>query len=264
MKKITLLMAFVACIVLAQAQTNLLVNPSFETWSGGVPTGWLVPANPAHATAITVSEETTLVTNGSKAFKVVTDGTQNPGYQQTIPVTPGKTYTISIDYYIVSGDGTDARIWSNFKAGTTYFSDTDLGATLLGQLKGPGGTTSYFTDVKGSWQTYTVDVVAPANATDFAFEFRTYKTTTVIWDNMFFGERVTGLNDLSVEPLQAVVSGKDLLVKNATDGSIVEIYSAVGSKVQSSVLENGKINLNDLSKGMYVVRVGKLAQKIML
>jgi hypothetical protein len=54
------------------------------------------------------------------------------------------------------------------------------------------------------------------------------------------------------------------LVKNAIDGSTVEIYSAVGSKVQSSVLENGRINLNDLSRGMYVVRVGKLTQKIML
>lgn len=266
MRKITLLLSFIVCVMFAQAQTNLLKNPSFEEWSGGKPTEWLVPANSAHASAITVSEETTLVSNGSKAFKVVTDATQNPGYQQTIPVTPGKTYTIKIDYYIVSGDGTDARIWSNFKNGSTYFSDTELGTTLLGQLKGPGGTSSYFPDVKGSWQTYTVDVVAPANATDFAFEFRTYKTTTVIWDNMFFGEKGTGTgtSNPSEDALQAFVSGKNLMIKNAVEGSKVEIYSALGSKVQTSTLEDGKVSLDNLSKGLYVVRIGKKAQKFML
>lgn len=262
MKKITLLLSFIGCVLVAQAQ-NLLTNPSFETWDAGKPTGWLVPATASHASAITVTEETTLVSNGSKAFKVVTDGTQNPAYQQTIPVTPGITYTISIDYYIVSGDGTDARIWSNFKIGTTYLTDTELGTALLEKLKGPGGTSSYFADEKGAWKTYTVDVTAPADVTDFAFEVRTYKNTTVIWDNMYFGEKTTGVSNPTASNFTAYLVGKKLMVKNATSTSI-EVYSALGAKLQTMVLVNGTADMSDFAKGLYIVRAGKQTAKIMI
>jgi len=271
MKKITLLMAFVACVVFAQAQTNLLVNPSFETWTGGNPDGWTIPANTAHAGSLTWSQETTTVKNGTSALKVVIGTTQNPGFQQIVPITAGKTYTLSVSYYVVAGDATDVRIWSSFKNATGFYAAANwttaiaADATIQTKLQGSGADIAgYFTIANNTWGTYTTEFVAPADATDFVFECRSYKGATAIWDGLFFGEKVTGLNDLNAEPLQAVVSGKNLLVKNATDGSTVEIYSAVGSKVQSSVLENGKINLNDLSKGMYVVRVGKLTQKIML
>ena len=266
MKKITLLMAFVACVVFAQAQTNLLVNPSFETWTNGVPDGWTL-GNTAYATS---TENTSLFNDGAKSLKVTAAAANGGTYivSQIVPITAGKTYTLSMSYYIETGDGTDARIWSdwcNVVAGssTTYAALSHADSVLL---MGPGGGSAYFPDVKGAWKTYTAEVTAPASGyNSFSFQFRTYKTPAVVnWDNMFFGEKVTGLDDLSVESLQAVVSGKDLLVKNAIDGSTVEIYSAVGSKVQSSVLENGRINLNDLSRGMYVVRVGKLTQKIML
>jgi len=263
MKKITLLMAFVACVVFAQAQTNLLVNPSFETWTNGAPTGWTL----GNASYAAVSENTSLFSEGTKSLTVTPVSASGGTYSitQLVPVTAGKTYTLKMSYYIVTGDGTDARIWCNFKNTAGAYWKMNLADSLA--MKGPNATATagYFPDVKGSWQTYTYDVVAPVGFETLDFTFRTYKTPALVnWDNMFVGEKTTGLNDLSAEPLQAVVSGKNLLVKNATDGSTVEIYSAVGSKVQSSVLENGQINLNDLSKGMYVVRVGKLTQKIML
>lgn len=253
MKKITLLMAFVACVVFAQAQTNLLVNPSFETWTGGNPDGWTIPANSTHAGSLTWTQETTTVKDGSSALKVVIGTTQNPGILQVVPAEAGKTYTISFWYYVESGDDSDVRIWSSWKNGDTFIAD-----------KTGMQPTEYAPSNKGNWTKFTIDATAPTTTTALGLEIRAYKSSTVYFDNMFVGEKTTGLNDLSVEPLQAVVSGKNLLVKNAIDGSTVEIYSAVGSKVQSSVLENGQINLNDLSKGMYVVRVGKLTQKIML
>ncbi len=266
MKKITFLLSFVACAIFAQGQ-NLLVNPSFETWADGKPTGWTIPVTASHASSITITQETSLKTDGSNSFKIVTDANNNPAYQQIIPTTPGKTYTLNIDYYIVSGDGTDARIWCNFKNGATFLSDTELtSAGLLEKLKGPGGSglTNYFPDVKGSWQKYSVEFVAPANTTDFAFEFRTYKTTTVIWDNMFFGEKTTSTNNPSSSSFKIHVDGKNLVVKNVAEGSKVEIFSALGAKVQTSELTGGSVILNNLSKGMYIVRVGKLTQKITL
>jgi len=77
-------------------------------------------------------------------------------------------------------------------------------------------------------------------------------------------EKTTGLNNPTVNALNTFVSGKNLFVKNIANGSTVEIFSAIGTRVQTAVLENGKIELNNLQKGMYVVRVGKQTQKIML
>ena len=268
MKKITLLLSFIACVLVAQAQTNLLVNPGFETWTNGTaPDGWVLPVN----TYATVSKNTTLFNEGTSSLKVTAGPVATGGtytINQLIPVTPGKTYTLSMSYYIATGDNTDARIWCNFKNGATFLTDAEMTtAGLLEKLKGPGGSaaTFYFPDVKGSWQTYTAEFVAPAGVTDFNFEFRTYKEPAVVnWDKMFFGEKTTGLNNQYFNQLSANVSGKNLIIKNIANGSTVEIFSAIGTRVQTAVLENGKIELNNLQKGMYVVRIGKLTQKFML
>ena len=81
---------------------------------------------------------------------------------------------------------------------------------------------------------------------------------------MFFGEKTTGLSSLNASKLEVVVSGKNLLVKNVVEGAQVEIFSALGSKIQTSNVENGKISIANLKSGLYVVRSGKLTQKIML
>jgi len=266
MRKITLLLSLVFCVMLSQAQ-NLLTNPGFETWASGAPTGWTLPTN----TYATVSQNTTLFSEGASSLKVIATPPASSGgtytINQSIPVTPGKTYTLSMSYYIETGDGTDARIWCNFKNGATYLTDAEMTtAGLLEKLKGPGGSAAnfYFPDVKGSWQTYSVDFVAPVGVTDFNFEFRTYKEPAIVyWDKMFFGEKTTGFNNLNVNQFSAVVSGKNLLLNNVANGSTVVIYSALGSKIQTSVIENGKVGLNNLTRGMYVVRVNNMTQKIM-
>jgi len=58
--------------------------------------------------------------------------------------------------------------------------------------------------------------------------------------------------------------GNKLTLNHAANGSTVEIYSAVGAKVQSAQLENCNFQLNNLSKGLYVVRFGNQSYKIML
>jgi len=59
-------------------------------------------------------------------------------------------------------------------------------------------------------------------------------------------------------------SGNTLTVNNVANGSTVEIYSAVGAKVQTAQLVNSTVQLNNLSKGLYVVRVGNQSSKIMM
>lgn len=255
MKKITLLLSFIACVLVAQAQTNLLVNPGFESWESNTITGWTLQS-PNNGT---ITAESTILNEGSKSLKIVTTGTFQ--VWQVVPVTPGKTYALSISYYIESGDGSDARIWSNFKNGTSFLTNDELGTTLLNQLKGPDNL--YFADQRGSWHTYTLEIVAPSMATDFAFEFRTYTAATVYWDKMFFGEKTTGTNNPTASAFNAYMVGKNLTVTNTT-AKTVDIYSALGAKVQTLELVNGTADMSDFSKGLYIVRAGKQTAKIML
>lgn len=266
MRKITLLLSFIACVAFTQAQTNLLVNPSFETWTAGKPDGWDVPSNPSHASAITLAQETAITKAGSNAMKLTIDGSQNPGFAQLAPITSGKTYTVSVSYYVVAGDGTDARIWCSFKNGDKYWATADWtgNSALQTLLQGSGTSQSgYFTIENGTWGTYTTDFVAPENATEFSLECRTYKNSTVIWDNFFFGEKINAnVNNPNANKFTAVVSGKNLLLKGVQEGAAVEIFSAIGSRVLSATVNNGKIDMSTLSKGLYVVRVNKETQKI--
>jgi len=262
MKKITLLLSFIACVVLANAQTNLLANPGFETWTNGTsPDSWTMGT----ATFATVSPGT-LFTEGSKSFKVTAAAANGGTYtvSQIVPITPGKTYTIKMSYYIETGDGTDARIWSdwcNVGTTTTYAALTHADSVLL---MGPGGGSAYFPDVKGAWHEYTADVVAPATGyNSFSFQFRTYKTPAVVyWDKMFFGEKTTGLFELAADKLDVTMAGNKLTVTNSPSNT-VEIFNTVGAKVQTVELTNNSADLN-LGKGLYIVRVGGKSAKIRL
>lgn len=196
MRKITLLFLVALGALTLNAQTNLLTNPGFEDWADGKPTGWAVPANTSQASAVTIVNETAIKSEGASAMKLTIDDSANPGYQQIVPISPNKTYTVSIDYYVVSGDGTDARIWSSFKNAVGFYKTTDWAAatakdaSIQIKLQGDGtNLNNYFKIDNGVWGTYTTDFVSPEDATDFVFECRTYKKATVIWDNAVLKEK---------------------------------------------------------------------------
>lgn len=277
MKKITLLFSFIACALLAQGQ-NLLTNAGFETWTAGKPDSWTL------GTTGTVTQSTTTPSGSGNALQIAATGTFS--VTQNVPAPVGgfdgtKTYKISFKYKATAGDGTDARTWCNWitsevgAATTTYWSMT-LTDSLA--LKGPGGnsqpasgtagtgTNGYLVDSRnGGWLTYSYSFTPPSTAKQFSFQIRTYNGATVIWDDLYFGiDESAGINSPKANPFNASVIGKKLVLSNVTDGSTVEIYTALGSKVQSSELVDGSVVLNNLSKGLYIVRVGKQSQKFML
>lgn len=316
MKKITLLLSFVVCAMLTQAQ--LLLNENFEYTAAtnlSAQTNWIVtgaaatPNIQVTEASITypgyggsgIGNEVTL-TNGEDLNRKFTPQTTGIVYASFIvnataisitgdyivhlgAETMGTTYVgrvfikkesetsskIAFGIQLISG-GTVTPTYTGFDyaLGTTYLivlkhDNTGKTSSIIVNPSTATEPTSGWTDNNQGTNAVPANIGAlgirqPSPSAAFTVKLDGIRVATS-WAALFAS---TGLNDLSAEPLQAVVSGKNLLVKNATDGSTVEIYSAVGSKVQSSVLENGQINLNDLSKGMYVVRVGKLTQKIML
>jgi hypothetical protein len=277
MKKITLLLSFFLCVVLANAQ-NLVTNPGFETWSAGAPSNWTITAS----TAPTVVQSTTTPSSTGSALQIT--GAATTSLTQLIPAPAGgfdvtKLYKVSFKYKATAGDGTDARIWSNWVtsaigATTTLYTKMTLTDSLA--LKGPGGnnqpasgvvgtgTNGYLIDNRsGDWLTYSYSFTPPAGVTQFSLQLRTYTGATVIWDDVYFGvDPNAAVVTPSADILNVSVAGKKLTISNSPSTS-VEIFNVAGAKVQTIELINGSANLS-LEKGLYVVRAGKATAKIML
>jgi hypothetical protein len=73
-----------------------------------------------------------------------------------------------------------------------------------------------------------------------------------------------GFSSPKADVLSLSLIGRNLTITNVANGTTVDIYSAIGARVQSAQLQNGAVQLTNLAKGLYIVRVGKLSSKIML
>ena len=222
MKKIIFLIA-IAFISLTTSAQNLLTNPSFETWSAGVPAGWTLTTTAGG----TVSQSTKTINGLGSAFQIASPTGTYTIQQNVLPPAGATyfdtniTYKLSVNYLATAGDGTDARVWSGFitsAAGVTpivYYSyPTNHADSLLYYIPihGPGGSlippagvvgndaNGFLLDNRSSgiWHTYTCNVKFPANITQFNFAVRTYSTSTVIWDNLFFGDAATDIQSPTV------------------------------------------------------------------
>lgn len=64
--------------------------------------------------------------------------------------------------------------------------------------------------------------------------------------------------------LYVVPIDKILKMENVPDGTKIEIYSVLGARVMSDFVSNGEVRLPHLNKGIYIVRISKYSQKIVL
>ena len=177
MKKI-LFTVTLLLVALALPAQELLVNGGFENWTAGKPNGWNV------TNTINIVQNALNFNEGATSAKVINATNGNFNINQSIAVTPGKTYSVSLSYYIQQGDGTDARLNCYFRDASNKAIKWSLADSLA--MKGPGGNGSYFPNVLNTWKTYSYDVVAPANASTFMFYVVTGSYATVSWDNFSF------------------------------------------------------------------------------
>lgn len=264
MKKITFLLAFVACVAFANAQTETVYLETCGTLDvsiSGDPnyrpkvelyTGW------DKSSPISYSRTTTL--DGYADVRKTSTTTNHIWFPSAkgsdfiisnIPAVGFKNLKLSFDVATNGVTGSDANKVAVYVNGTL----------LTGIPSQTFSATNTFVNV--------VDLpIASADVINLKFEYTAVTNPTNIGyriDNFkITGEKATGLSTPKASTLEVLVSGKNLLVKNVVEGSTVEIFSAVGSKVQTSAVENGKVSIANLKGGMYVVRSGKLTQKIML
>lgn len=266
MKKITLLLLLLSTVSVVTSQTNLVVNPGFETWNT-LPDPWYVVST--SVTGVTPAANTSIFFEGDKSCKIdskAASGTYNVA--QSITISPSHQYTLVAKYYIAEGDGSDARLWCNYKKDAAYFSETELVATGDYEKLRSGNAnqsgTLYLPDVKGSWQTYTATFTAPSNATGFDLQFRTYKTAVVYWDGMSLVDNtLSGVFTPKTEALNVWKSNGSINF-NALEGETVEVYNAVGQRLMSQATVEGLNSLKVDSKGLTIVKIANRVGKIML
>lgn len=269
MKRTTLLVSlFLATVAFTNAQTNLVSNPGFETWGETLPDPWYIVST--GVTGVTPAASTTIFAEGTKSLKIdatAASGTFNMA--QGVTIVPGHSYSFSAKCYVESGDGTDARMWCNFKKdATTFFSDAELQATGLYSILRSGNTNSsgslYLPTTIGSWYTATGTFTAPADAVGFDFQFRTYKGAVVYWDDMqLIDNSTSGIISPKTESLKVWTDGGKILFR-AVSGEKVEIFNTVGQSLHRALATEGINSVSIAERGIMIVKVGNRMGKVVL
>lgn len=320
MKKITLLLSFIACVVFAQGQ--LLVNENF-TYAAGTgligQSGWVnlgtapstvnplvtsAPGTPAityagypgsgigNEVAVAnngqdVEDQFTAQTSGTVYFSVLVnisaaqaagDYFMDLGEPNSYSAYFGRLFVKSdganIAFGILNSSGTgSATTWSasTYSLNTTYLVVVKVNATTgaSGLVINPSMTAEPTTE----WILNATSATVPSAAGLGEVNIRqgsSANAPTLKLDGIHVATSYaslfasTALSTVNADVLSVSLEGKSLSVKNVSEGSIVDIFSSVGAKVQSAKLANGTVQLNNLSKGLYVVRVGNLSSKIMM
>ncbi|MCL2413781.1 MAG: BACON domain-containing protein [Bacteroidales bacterium] len=167
--------------------TNLMVNGSFENWSGDTLEDWrfrngTAPGAPINPFPIS-RRETTIVSDGTSSLSVPQFiGTGSDAIVPRRIFLPAGDYTWSFDYRAESGQTLNLRNW-----GTAHASETIAGqisTDIFVRTPIQQGTNLPIT--QGAWRTQSVDFTVPAfegagpngeAGLWFVFELRTYAGT---------------------------------------------------------------------------------------
>ena len=258
MKKIFTILSLVSVSALMSAQTNLINNPSFETWTNGTPDGWW-------STGITYTQSTDPVHGGTYAAGVTapaptgtsTSANKTINPSPDISITQGVTYIFS-GWYLDNTPNASFKYWNQWRTSTADTGGNSLQAT------------DFSTD-SPEWKFFTAEGVPNATAILARPGLRVYGTPTanggVIYfdDIMFYDKATMAVSDVNAfdkaVKMNTIVGSelKLILPGKAT----VNIYSADGRLVSSNRVDNGQaINTSSMAKGNYIVTVDNGSAKV--
>ncbi len=253
MKKLFTILG-VAAFAFAGAQ-NLLTNPGFESglapWAAGTVGSYTAPAvitNDSHSGAQSVGYASPSATTG---------------FYQNVPVTGGKTYTITFWYKTEGTSANLGRLWSVYKnaAGSAVYTTADANTDEFRT------NNKYFTMNDGAWNFYTATMPSDPTATSLDVAVRAYGAATKAYFDDFTAAEATTAAVTDVKSFDKAVKmntvvGNELnliLPERAT----VNIYSTEGKLVSSNRVDNGaSINTSKLVKGTYIVTVDNGSAKV--
>lgn len=183
MKKLYFL--FFSLISLISFGQNLAANGSFESWTAGVPDSWTTID--FNTTDLTENTNATFVSDGtsSASVNVLTQTQGDTDMRQTVSLTGGVTYTMSLDVYATNNEAR-ARIFNGDGYSPSVYSDE----TILNQ-----------------WQTISFEYT-PASNEDFEIGIRFYDiNSNWISGSLFYIDNLQIV--AAVDPSIAITSPTD-------------------------------------------------------
>lgn len=252
MKKLYTLL-FIAFTTLSFAQ-NLVVNPTFDSgldnWTAGFGSGYTLP---------------TLVpgdgSDGTNSAQYI--ATATTGFYQNITITDSDDITISF-WYKATGDGTDARIWSNYRDAADVIVYQDA-TTANDPLRNNNSYLATATD----WTEVSITVTPPAGVVQLQLAVRAYNGGTVSFDQFSVTQGTMSTNNFNaIDGLKMYpnpVSGNTLYLESTTNASKqVQVYDVLGKQVINTTVNNNSLNVANLNAGVYIVKIteeGKTATR---
>lgn len=259
MKKIYSILGIVALGTFANAQTNLLPNSGYESWTAGAPDSWFT-------TGITVVQNTTDFHGGASSCGITAPAaaTGNKTISPTTdtPIDVTKTYVFS-GWYLDNTPNAKFKYWNQFR------NTADTGANAM-------QAAAYSTD-SPSWVFFSAEAMPNAGSTVARPGLRVYGESATnnggvvyVDDIMFYDKATMGTIDVNTfdknVKMNTLVS--ETLTLQLPSKSTVNIYSVDGKLVSSNRVDNGgSINVSSLAKGNYIVTVqdnfnNKVSRKI--
>ena len=244
MKKFYTLL-FIAIAFAGNAQ-NLVTNPTFDS---GL-TGWTAGPSTSYALPNLVTADGSDTTNSVQYVATATTG-----FYQEIPVTAGSQLVISF-YYKSSGDGSDSRIWSNYKdaSDAIIYQDATTG-------NDPLRTNNLYLPDAAAWTLKSITVTAPANVTKLVLAFRAYNGGTVSFDQISVVQTILNVKQNEISGLNMypnpVKNGNLYITSNSSEAKSVEIYDILGKQVLNAKVSNNTVNVSNLKGGAYIVKINE-------
>jgi hypothetical protein len=245
MKRITLFVLLLL-MELNLFPQNQIVNPGFESWLSATRlSGWTHVEN--------CSKDSNLVFSGSYSCRHSGGTSSASDLGQTINVTGGKSYNLSLNYRtLIASGGNGARIWCYWKD----LSGNNIADQPTDAIMRPSAYLK-----SDSWQKFGISVTAPASAVSFYLEVRTYANSITYWDDFEFGEKLSTFSpeweyaDLAIYPNPA---NSFLFINNMQDIIRIDILDLTGKQVWTCDYHgecNTRISLDGIPHGMYIIRL---------
>jgi hypothetical protein len=232
----------------------MLKNGGLEDWDNDT-----TPADWEKAESLT---KTSAEAHSGSFSAVREGGSGTKDLSQTISgITPGASYTLSFWYKVTAGDGDDARVWSNWKAGSENVYHTgDVNDRSIDPLRGPSN--GYMDNNGGVWTKYEVELTAPADVDAFYFEVRSYSNSTTYWDDLsFIKKAAASVSDNKIEGFATypnpVTNNRFTITSNSNDKKEVKIFNVLGKNVFTASFSDTKLTLDipAISAGLYILKV---------
>lgn len=258
------ILALTAISTIATDAQNLVTNGNLENWTDNTTLESFAPFVSGTFSANNfLTKESGITHDGSFSARHTSQSTTQAFETELIVVTPGHTYTLSY-WYLDNDTAARTRNWSTWL--DSSFDEITTDDAILHE-------TAYSTE-NPNWIQKSVTITAPAGATRFRFQIRTYRQAvgadggSIYYDGLSFVDNSLGVKENAISGLRIypnpVKDGNLFITSDYAEPKHVVIFDVLGRPViQTTVNNDLPLNVSQL-QGMYIVKItenGKIAAR---